>query len=275
MKYSFIISYRNREYHLKTIVPRIREIMAGKDFEIIVSEQADQHIFRQYNLDNVGAQIANGDIFVFHDVDYYPVDVEYWNDNWRTTPGEDSGVLPQVFLPAAKVIFVDKNMQPKPIEQVPGGYQHFRDGVDSRMGIKQGEESFFGGCLVFPRITFERVNGFCPVYKGWGPGDVDMRVRLHHYQVGYIRSKTGLFYALDHPDSGPAANDPVFIQNQSLLGRIGLNLEEGLRSKYQPPRKLVTPKLDGVDIWVESTNHDAPPPKSHIVSSFNMTEGEE
>lgn len=267
MKYSFIISYRNRAYHLRTTVPRIREVMQGKDFEIIVSEQADQQIFRQYNLCNVGAQVATGDILIMHDVDYYPVDVDY---------GDGSHPL---FLPAAKVIFVDQLMQPKPIEQVPGGYQHFRDGIDSRMGYKAGEQSFFGGCLAFTRDTFFKVNGFCPVYKGWGPGDVDMRARMEYYRIPYTRSKTGLFYALDHPDSGPAADDPIFIQNQNLLHRIGMNLDEGLRSKYQPDRKIVPSRLTGVDIWVESTNHDPPPPKSHIVSSnfggFNMSEGDE
>lgn len=251
-KYSIIIPYRDRLEHIKIVVPRLRQVFKDEDFEIIISEQADQNIFRRGNTRNVGFQHSLGEIVVFHDADYFPVDVKYWDG------------ASDLFLPVYRVKFVRNDMSDRPENDIPGGYTHFKNGVD---------DDFFGGALTFKREIFERINGFSPLFKGWGHEDVDLRNRVQMYGVDYRRSKTGFFFALDHKDSGPAANDQNHHNNINLAQHSRGYLNEGLRSAHQPDIKVVSSKLEGVDVWVESTNYDPP---SHIVaSSFNFDEGDE
>ena len=48
-KYSIIIPYRDRESHLQLLLPRLQEVFANKDYEIIVSEQNDSDNFNLAN----------------------------------------------------------------------------------------------------------------------------------------------------------------------------------------------------------------------------------
>ena len=77
MKYSIIICYRDREEHLHILRRRLLEVFPRDDCEIIVVEQEDDDKFLRGNLLNAGAQQSRGDILIFHDVDHYPVDVDY------------------------------------------------------------------------------------------------------------------------------------------------------------------------------------------------------
>jgi glycosyltransferase involved in cell wall biosynthesis len=70
MKYSIIIPYRNREPHLELLLPALQEKFADKDYEIIVSEQNDTDNFNLSNTQNIGAQLATGDVIILHQVDY-------------------------------------------------------------------------------------------------------------------------------------------------------------------------------------------------------------
>lgn len=258
MKYSFIFCYRNRFEHLLITIPRIRELYP--DAEVIIAEQADDKKFRRANLLNEGARIATGDILVLHDIDHYPKDVLYY----------DEKIAPDVFLPIRRVVHVYNDLMEKPIDQVPGGYRHFRDAVDN---------NFFGGVISFKRDAFFRINGFSPSYVGWGFEDADLRgrVQLNHLKAVRAPKEFGLFYALDHPDSGPDMNDSDFKRNidmsinPKLFSHLGINnchpakIEDAdLKSKIQA-FGIMIPKFE-ITRWIYCSEFDAPPPPTHNVT---------
>jgi hypothetical protein len=244
MEFSFIFCYRNRETHLNITIPRIRQLYPNS--EIIVVEQNDTKKFRRANLLNVGANAATNEVIVLHDIDYYPTDgLEYWD-------GESS-----VFLPVRFVEFVYNDLTPKPLSEVPGGYRHFKDGVDA---------NFHGGVTTFKRADFLRINGFSPLYVGWGFEDADLRERIAHGQLIGKRSLTNKFLALDHPDSGPAPHDADFAKNIQMAQQWQLYADKGVTN--QPNKlELVTPKHSDVDQWILATEFDGPPKPTHIVQS--------
>ena len=106
-KYSIIIPYRNREAHLEVLLPRLQEVFKDKDYEIIVSEQNDNNNFNLSNTQNIGAQIATGNIIVLHQVDYYPTDdVSY-------------DIQDQPILPARKGLFVNADLTKRDYSDIP------------------------------------------------------------------------------------------------------------------------------------------------------------
>lgn len=236
MKYSFIFCYRNREEHLNITIPRIREVMKNQDHEIIVVEQDDTRKFRRANLLNEGAKVATGDILIFHDIDYYPSDDVVYYDG-----------ISDVYLPVHKAIFVYNNFTEKPLEEVPGGYRHFRNGVD---------ENFFGAVEVFKRDAFFKINGFSPLYVGWGFEDADLRERVQHYELSVMRGNC-TFLALDHLDSGPSLFDSDFRYNMTRARQWKLDLDRGVKNQ---PAKVseITPTHSLVDKWLLVTDFDGP-----------------
>jgi glycosyltransferase involved in cell wall biosynthesis len=250
--FSIAICYRNREAHLNITVPRLREVF-GNDAEIIVVEQNDNKKFRRGNLFNEGAKAASNPVVIFHDVDHYPLDVQYWDG------------VSDVYLPINQVQFVYNDLTFKPLTEVPGGYRHFKDGVDS---------NYFGGVEVFVKESFFRINGYNHLYTGWGREDEDLRERIHLHNLKVTRG-TGRFYALDHVDSGPSMTDSDFINNISMANnwrnyvQYGVNIQPSTISE-------ITPKHPQVDRWILATDFDGTPESQYIVSSrFNFDEGSE
>lgn len=237
-KYSIIIPYRSREAHLKINVPRIHEVFTklGVDFEIIVAEQDDHNPFCRGQLFNEGAKVSTGDVLIFHDVDHYPTDSVNYIDFYT-----------DVFLPIAKVEYVDKTLTPKPTEFVPSGYRHFKDGVDA---------NFFGGVAIFKRDKFFEINGFSNVYVGWGLEDADLRERVLYYKLSVSRGWDSTFLALDHPDSGVPPTDPNFQNNNAAFGMRFYLLKYGVNSQIaevvsvEPPMKEITKWLKVTDFAV-------------------------
>ena len=72
MKYSIIIPYRDRESHLKILLPKLYKHFSDKDYEIIISEQNDTKNFKISCVENIGYKHATGDVLIFHQVDYIP-----------------------------------------------------------------------------------------------------------------------------------------------------------------------------------------------------------
>jgi hypothetical protein len=68
IKYSIIISYRNREEHLSILLPRLKEIFINTSYEIIIAEQDNDEKFQKNSLYNIATEKATGDIFIFHDI---------------------------------------------------------------------------------------------------------------------------------------------------------------------------------------------------------------
>ena len=108
MKYSIIISYRDRETHLQVLLPRLQELFKNKSFEIIVSEQENQEKFQKNSLYNIAALRSKGEILIFHDVDYYPSD----NVNYDT---DDKTPL----YPVRNVLFLDSDNKSRSEEDIP------------------------------------------------------------------------------------------------------------------------------------------------------------
>ena len=63
MKYSIIITYRDREKHLSQLLPVLQKKFQDKDYEIIISEQDDDKKFRKNDLYNIAVRdYSTGDI---------------------------------------------------------------------------------------------------------------------------------------------------------------------------------------------------------------------
>jgi hypothetical protein len=206
MKYSIIIPYRDRKDHLEKLLPRLQEIFQNDTYEIIIAEQNNQDKFQKNSLYNIAALKSQGELLVFHDVDYYPTDnVSYQTD--ESTP----------LYPVKQVIFLDQNDQPLNDNLVPKGYQNFKYDVNDHSG----------GVFVLGKSLFLKINGFNPYYKGWGKEDDDTRDKLRLLGYNWKRNLNGLFYALYHENNHPSFDDKDFINNHHLLNNIRNNLYLG------------------------------------------------
>ena len=207
--YSIIISYRDRESHLEMLLPRLEELFDDKDYEIIIAEQDNKEKFQKNSLYNLAAVRAKGDIFIFHDVDYYPVeDISY--DTEVNIP----------FYPVDKVLFLNKNNQPRKIEDIPAGYRNFH--------VTVGDHS--GGVFVLSKELFFKTNGLNPFFKGWGKEDDATRDRLRFLGYNWKRNNKALFYALYHEDSKPEDNDSDFLNNNKLYINLTSDTEVGINN---------------------------------------------
>jgi len=207
--YSIIISYRDRESHLEMLLPRLEELFDDKDYEIIIAEQDNKEKFQKNSLYNLAAVRAKGDIFIFHDVDYYPVeDISY--DTKVNIP----------FYPVGKVLFLNKNNQPRKIEDIPAGYRNFH--------VTVGDHS--GGVFVLSKELFFKTNGLNPFFKGWGKEDDATRDRLRFLGYNWKRNNKALFYALYHEDSKPEDNDSDFLNNNKLYMNLTSDTEVGINN---------------------------------------------
>jgi hypothetical protein len=235
MKYSIILSYRNRHDHLRIAIPKLRQRFPKG--EIIVVEQKDSGKFRRGTLLNIGAQRSSGDVLVFHDVDYVP---------FESTVYYEQGF--DCYLPVKFAEFVYNNFDPKPMEEIPAGYRHFRMGVD---------DNFFGAVTTFRRSAFEKINGFNTLYVGWGFEDSDLRDRVHYYNLATTRNQENYFFVLDHPDSGPAFTDQDFLDNihrsQHSLDYLKYGLDTTV-AKTADTAALV-PEIDR---WIQASEFEGP-----------------
>lgn len=196
MKYTIIIPYRNREQHLQALLPRLIQKFEGKDYEIIVAEQDEDGPFCKTVLMNMAAKVATGEVLIFHDVDYYPMDnVSYEYD-------EDVGIYP-----VRNVIFLDENGQEMPDDRIPGGYRMFKYDV--------GDHS--GGVVMVSKRNFILMNGFNPSYRGWGKEDDDFLVRFDYHHILRRRNNQGTFLAMYHADSAPPDGDVNYEHNKNVI----------------------------------------------------------
>ena len=209
IKYSIIISYRNREEHLSVLLPRLKEIFNNKSYEVIIAEQDNDEKFQKNSLYNIATQKATGDIFIFHDVDYYPSDdVSYYT----------TSDIP--LYPVRNLIFLNQEGNQRDFDDIPEGYRNFHQNV--------GDHS--GGVFVLHRELFYKMNGLNPYYKGWGKEDDDTRDRLRLLGYNWKRNEEGLFYGLYHIHNYPEHDDVDFINNHILLSQLKNNLHLGYKN---------------------------------------------
>lgn len=72
---TIIVPYRNREKHLKELLPVLKE--KAKNWNVVVVEQGDDEPFNRGKLLNIGVIEAKDDYYVFHDVDMVPENNPY------------------------------------------------------------------------------------------------------------------------------------------------------------------------------------------------------
>ena len=209
IKYSIIISYRNREEHLSILLPRLKEIFINTSYEIIIAEQDNDEKFQKNSLYNIATQKATGDLFIFHDVDYYPGN----NVSYYTTSD-----VP--LYPVRNLIFLNQEGTQRDFNDIPEGYRNFHQNV--------GDHS--GGVFVLHRELFYKMNGLNPYYKGWGKEDDDTRNRLRLLGYNWKRNEEGVFYGLYHVHNYPEHDDVDFINNHILLSQLKNNLHLGYKN---------------------------------------------
>tara|TARA_R110000803_G_scaffold24640_2_gene59234 strand:- start:4700 stop:5428 length:729 start_codon:yes stop_codon:yes gene_type:complete len=209
VKYSFIISYRDREEHLSKLLPRLKKVMGCESYEIIIAEQDNTEKFQKNSLYNIAAQQSQGELLIFHDVDYYPTDDVTYDTN-ESTP----------LYPVRKVIFLNSEDEHRPHNDIPEGYNKFKEDV--------GDHS--GGVFVISKSLFYKTNGLNPYYKGWGKEDDDTRDRLRLLGYEWERNVQGTFYGLYHKDSKPEDTDQDFINNHILLSNLKNTLHLGYKN---------------------------------------------
>ena len=209
IKYSIIISYRNREEHLSILLPRLKEIFNNKSYEVIIAEQDNDEKFQKNSLYNIATQKATGDLFIFHDVDYYPGN----NVSYYTTSD-----IP--LYPVRNLIFLNQEGTQRDFDDIPEGYRNFHQNV--------GDHS--GGVFVLHRELFYKMNGLNPYYKGWGKEDDDTRDRLRLLGYNWKRNEEGVFYGLYHVHNYPEHDDVDFINNHILLSQLKNNLHLGYKN---------------------------------------------
>lgn len=237
-KLSIVIPFRDREVHLRQLVPQLRKYQKHNDLdlEIIVVEQDDAEALRRGALRNEGVRVATGEVIVLHDVDYLPeMDTVYWT--------EDA----DVFRAVNQVHFVNMDGSLREEHDIPSGYRTFSKSID---------DNFYGGVLCIRKDKFVGINGYNPMFEGWGLEDDEIRERIRKNNLRVV-SGNGLFKALPHPDS--FKNDMLFRRNQWIFhnrqqfNQIGMNCG-ALRVQHN------TTKADSfdVDIWLDVSGWNIP-----------------
>ena len=211
MKYSLIITYRDREKHLSQLLRVLQKKFQDKDYEIIISEQDDNKKFRKNDLYNIAVRdYSTGDILIFHDVDYVPDnEVTYELDNQ------------EAMYPCRRAIFLNEEGKFKELDEIPLGYRGFRNDV--------GDHS--GGVFMMTRKVWEKIGGLNPLYVGWGEEDNDtrQRVRTHGYTWYRPEPELGTFFVLPHDDNHPGMNDEHYQKNMSIARNFMENLHYGCK----------------------------------------------
>ena len=197
MKYSIIITYRDRETHLAKLLPRLQELFEGTQFEIIVVEQLSSGKFRKNTLYNIAAEQSKGDTIIFHDVDHYPSD----NVSYDVVDNKPT-------YPVRNVIFLGEDDKPLGRFNIPLGYNNFHNDVGNHSG----------GVFILTREHWNQLKGLNSMYVGWGKEDDDTRSRSKKIlDTEWHRNEDGMFYAFHHKDNKPSDLDEDFQNNEKIL----------------------------------------------------------
>jgi hypothetical protein len=178
LRLGIIIPYRDREAHLKKMLPHtVSFFRRNTDIEplFVLAEQDDDLPFNRGAIVNHAYAACAGmiDYVCFHDVDYMPMWADYSEPN----------------LPSRIVWY---GMDKRPV-----GHGTDRAVIAQRYGL--------AAVAVMRKWHFEACNGYSNTYWGWGYEDTDLAKRLESVGIplGY---KDGTFIALDHDSNGYDAN---------------------------------------------------------------------
>jgi hypothetical protein len=244
LRLGIIIPYRDREAHLKKMLPHtVSFFRRNTDIEplFVLAEQDDDLPFNKGAILNHAYAACAGmiDYVCFNDVDYMPMWADY---------SEPS-------LPSRIVWYgLDKR---------PVGHGTDRAVIAQRYGL--------AAVAVMRKWHFEACNGYSNTYWGWGYEDTDLAKRLESVGIplGY---KDGTFIALDHDSNGYDANGeseaskanaerfkhrvyPDMVDGLSTLGATVVSIQQhiarGMADGEQAP--LLWCKYNLEDLYEQST----------------------
>ncbi|WP_420420813.1 hypothetical protein [Simkania sp.] len=150
-KLAVIIPYRDRQTHLKNLLPALKSAIeqATSSYEVILAEQADEAPFNKGALCNAAVKSleASFDYLCFHDVDFLPVNIDY---RYSSAPFRPFGwtrgkkIYQEEFHEGRlkRLLERDPTLEEKD-DRLAKVYPHF-----------------WGGVFFLPYQTFLKVNGF-------------------------------------------------------------------------------------------------------------------
>ncbi|WAR19669.1 B4GT4-like protein [Mya arenaria] len=206
-KVAVIITYRNRESHLKVILKVLHTLLQNQQlhYGIYVVEMAMPTKFNIGILMNVGFLKAkseeNYDCYIFHDVDLVPLNGALMY-TCRQFPNHMSA-------------FNTKYLKGETKKALP-------------------YSAYVGGIISLKGEHYEQINGFSNAYFGWGGTDDDIEIRAKRNKLKFVREKpeVGRYYALPHVlDGGNDQNKIKGILLKRVAARMsydGLNNAENL-----------------------------------------------
>jgi hypothetical protein len=170
-KLGICIPYRNREEHLRKLVPALSKHLneRGIDHKFYVGHQVDDKLLNRGAMKNIAAEFAFNDgcdYIAWHDVDMLPhPDCDY-------------------SYPEENPIHIATNLE------------KYNYGI--------GYDQYFGGVILFTKEQVEKTNGYSNDYWDWGQEDDDLFWRCYYegYTTGkvfkhYDNKKVGVFNGND------------------------------------------------------------------------------
>jgi hypothetical protein len=213
-----VIPLRNREAHLRELVPKLRETLTAQrlQFRILVVEQDEGRLFNKGKLQNVGMQYAatETDYYCLHDVDMIPLEANY-------------------LAPSQPLRLVNE------LETTWRGSSVFAP-------------HYFAGAITIRKDQVFAANGFSNEYWGWGKEDDDFHFRV--LRAGFVCyfDTCGRYHDLPNPEDQRVRKRllrrPVYLQKnrarKSLLLRGLMNpASDGLSTLEY---RLINKTDDGV-----------------------------
>lgn len=228
-----IIPYRDREDHLRQLIPVLRRTLdaQGLRYKVLIVEQAAGGLFNRGRLLNVGMHFAadSSDYYCLHDVDAVPVTANY-------------------LCPSQPLRLVNEIVEPSsPGEGSAGGEARQRR-----------EDYYFSGAVSIRKEQAFAANGFSNDYWGWGKEDDDLFFRL--LLSGYLcfYDTHGVFHDLPNPRhqhvqrKSPATPPHVRLnrRRRSLLLRGLLDpAKDGLRNvRYEIIERVDTGEYEKIRV---------------------------
>lgn len=162
-----IIPYRDRKEHLKLLLP---------------------HLFKHLTL---RAKVY-GISFTFHIVE--PSGTKPFNRGKVKNCGFKLSCLSSDYF-----CFHDVDMLPLVANYAPTS--HAARLAWAGLSLQENYDHFFGGVVLFDKLTFEKVNGYPNIYWGWGPEDYELGQRCKLMGIDFEK-RDGKYHLLYHPHNG-------------------------------------------------------------------------
>jgi hypothetical protein len=198
-----IVPYRDREEHLKKFVPHITKVLKSENltFDILIVEQTHEKPFNRAKLLNVGYAFSKTPTYgecvslsgeekysnyIFHDVDMLPIE------------GKASYAVVKTPTHYAAIV--------------------------EQFGWNLAYQNYVGGVTAFDPDSFEKINGFCNEYYGWGAEDDDLFRRCQAENISFNR-RNNMYASLSHER---VILQDLYNKNLSLLGEWEAHRGDGL-----------------------------------------------